>query len=128
MTFVIRVLDWRLLVAAAIFALLPLLHLLISLVLDESVEEAAKQVVGLCWLAAPIYLAVVPISGFRMFFYRPGFDDEWAVESDVMRRGVRDILPGVLALGLCVLAEEFLQATVLGDECEVFGRTVWFCR
>ena len=128
MTFLIGVLDWRLIVAAAILALLPLLHLPISLVFDESVDDAARQVVGLCKLAAPIYLAVVPISGFRMFFYRPGFDDEWAVESDVMRKGVRDILPGVLAVGLCLIVQGLLQATVLGDECELFGRTAWFCR
>ena len=124
----LRVLDWRLLISAAVLALMPLVIVGIAFAFDEDLISPVKQAVALCKLAAPLFLMAVPITGVRMMTYDPVTDYRWACESEVVRRGMRDMLPCVVGLGLSVVSQIILQATVLAVECDLFGRTAWFCR
>ena len=124
----LAMLDWPLIICASVLASLPILYLVVAFALNEDLVTPAKNVVALCKLAVPLFLLAVPITGFRMMTYDHVRDYLWACESEVIQRGMRDMLPCVVALGLSLVSQMIVQATVLAGECDLLGRTAWFCR
>ena len=124
----VAILDWRLIFLAAAFALLPLLHLPLATAFGGDMARAAKSVVVVCQIGVLLFLAAVPITGVRMVTYHEKIDYDWALESEVVDRGFRDILPCIFGLGLSLLCKSVMHWTILAPECDVFGATAWFCR
>ena len=74
----IKMLDWKLLTSALVLTLIPLLGLALAFALAEDLIMPAKRVVAISRMAMPIFMAGLPITGFRMIVYRPGVNDTWA--------------------------------------------------